>query len=149
MMSAMGRRRFTVSAVVAAPPAAALDFLADLHRHRGLHPFLVSAEVVAEGDDWREWQVHERPRLGPLGYSVRFRARLVRTRPDRLLGQVRLPPGVRLDSDTTATVVPAGTRLVETTDVVAPGPLLGYVARNAERAHARTFALLPGELASG
>lgn len=149
MMAVMGRRRFTVSAIVAAPPAAALDVLADLPRHRGMHPYLVSAQVVAEGSDWREWQVHERPRLGPFHYSVRFRARLVRPTPERLLARVRLPPGVCVDTDTTATATPAGTRLVETTAVVAPWPLLGYVARNAERAHARTFALLPRELGSG
>ena len=38
----------------------------DLDHHHGLHPFLVSAEVVAHGDGddgaWWDWTVLERPR---------------------------------------------------------------------------------------
>ena len=148
-MGGMGRRTFTVTTDVPVTPDAALDFLADLPRHRGLHPFLVSARVVAAGPAWQEWQVHERPSVGPLRYPVRFRARLARPRTGELVSQVRLPPGVRLDSDTVAAGTTQGTRLVETTTVTAPWPLLGYVARRAERAHTRTFALLPAALASG
>ena len=149
MMGGMGERRFTVIVDVPVAPDVALDFLADLPRHRGIHPFLVSAQVVSAGPAWREWQVLERPTVGPFHYSVRFRARLARPRPGELVAQVRVRPGVRLDTDTVATATTCGARLVETTTVTAPWPLLGYVARQAERAHARTFALLPAVLASG
>lgn len=54
-------------------------------------------------------------------------------------------PGVRLDSRTLATETAGGARLVETTTVTAPWLLLGYVAGTAQRAHARTFAMLPSE----
>lgn len=146
---AMAERTFTITTEVPATPQVALDFLADLPRHQGLHPFLVSAVVVGESGDSVEWAVHERPSWGPVRYSVRFRARLARPAPGELRSAVTLPPGVRLDSRTLATEGPGatgGARIVETTTVTAPWPLLGYVARNAERAHARTFSLLPGEL---
>ena len=77
----MADRVFTVTADVAVEPAAAIAFLVDLTRHRGLHPFLQSATVVASGPDWQEWDVVERPSAGPVRYTVRFRARVVRDRP--------------------------------------------------------------------
>ena len=145
-MAAMGERTFTLVTDVPAAPDLALDFLADLARHRGMHPFLVSARVVDAGPGWQERQVQERPTLGPFRYPVRFRARLARPRAGELVTRVRLSSVVRLDSVTVATGTADGTRLVETTTVTAPWPMLGYVARSAERAHARTFALLPAAL---
>ena len=67
----MPERVFDLSTTVATTPEAVVDFLVDLNRHHGLHPFLMRA----------------------------------------------------------------------------PGPLQGYMAGQAEQAHARTFRLLPGVLA--
>ena len=116
-MAAMGERTFTLVTDVPVAPDLALDFLADLPRHRGMHPFLVSARVVVAGPGWQEWEVHERPTLGPFHYPVRFRARLARPRAGELVTQVRLSSVVRLGSDTVATATAHGTRLVETTTV--------------------------------
>ena len=148
-------RSFELTTSVPVGPRAAIDFLTDLTRHRGLHPYLVSAEVVASGTGpdgpWQEWRVVERPRLGPLRYTIRFPARVVRDG-GTMTSSVRAAPGCTLRTVTRAT--PAGdddgdgtsALLTETTEVTAPWPVVGYMTRQARAAHERTFALLPGEL---
>jgi hypothetical protein len=147
----MGSRRFELSVQVAAAPAEVIDFLADLDRHRGLHPFLVSASVVDEGSSalgpWTDWRVEERPRIGPVPYRLRFRARLTRTSQTSMTTLVRAAPGCWLRSATTATAVEGGSRINETTDVTAPWPVLGYMTRSGEAAHRRTFNRLSAALA--
>ncbi len=131
-----------------AAPEAVVDFLMDLDRHRGLHPFLVSAEVVAHGvgeaGPWWEWRVLERPRLGPVRYPIRFPARLVRTSPTSMESWVGAAPGCVLRSVTSAAVEGDGsTSVVERTRVSAPRPAVAYMERQARTAHQRTFGLLP------
>ncbi len=142
--------RFELTASVPVDPHAAIDFLADLTRHRGLHPYLVSADVVASGagpdGPWQDWHVVERPRLGPLRYTIRFPARMVRAEDDVLTSSVRAAPGCTLRTVTRATASGDGALLTETTEVTAPWPVAGYMTRHARAAHERTFALLPGEL---
>jgi hypothetical protein len=58
--------------------------------------------------------------------------------------RVRVAPGCRLRSTTRAEAVDAGCRLVEQTAVTAPWPVLGYMTRQGEAAHKRTYSLLPG-----
>jgi DNA-binding transcriptional LysR family regulator len=147
IIGAMGRRVFEVSATVPVGPSAVVDFLMDLTRHRGLHPFLVSASVAATGTSsegpWWEWRVEERPRLGPVRYRLRFPARLTRTSSASMTAVVRAGPGCSLCSTTTARADGDGCRVVETAEVTAPWPVLGYMARQGEAAHVRTFARLP------
>ena len=90
----------------------------------------------------------ERPtRLGPWRYPIRFRASLVRGGPADLHSEVQAAPGCRLTMATSAVPDPDGrTRLTERCTVTAPWFLIGYLTRQAHDAHARTFALLPGEL---
>lgn len=142
----MADRTFTVTADVAVEPATAIAFLVDLTRHRGLHPYLQSASVVASGPDWQEWDVVERPSAGPVRYTVRFRARVVRDAPDAMTVSLRLRPGVELVSHTVATSDGDGARLTETTSTGAPWGLRSYVARTARRAHERTYRRLPDHL---
>jgi hypothetical protein len=149
----VGSRTFHVSTTVSVSPGRAIDFLMDLGSHRGLHPFLVSAEIVSEGSGpdgpWWDWKVHERPPLGPWHYSVRFPAYLVRTGPAAMRSRVRAAPGCRLESTTEGVAVDSGTRLVEQTVVFAPPLLLSYVERQARAAHTRTYERLPAELSVG
>lgn len=156
----MATRTFELATTVPVSPEAAIDFLVDLARHHGLHPYLVSAEVVDRGTDqagsWQDWRVVERPRLGPLRYPIRFPARMIRTSPASMRGEVTAAPGCTLVTTTHATGTAASatlhetalheTTLHETTVVTAPLPLVGYMARQARLAHARTFSLLPTEL---
>ena len=145
----MAASTFTVTTTTTVGPSAVIDFLAALDRHGGLHPFLVSADVVG-GDpsgDQQDWRVVERPRLGPLRYTMRFTARLVRTGPAALHTEVRPAPGCLLLADTTATRQPDGrTQVSECCTIEAPRYLLGYMTRQARIAHARVFAGLAGEL---
>jgi hypothetical protein len=148
----MATRSFELSTTVPVPPQAAVDFLVDLSRHHGLHPYVVSADVVASGEDadgsWQDWRVVERPRLGPVRYTIRFPARMIRTSPTSMRGDVVAAPGCTLVTTTRATGSGASATLHEVTVVTAPLPLVGYMARQARLAHARTFSLLPAELAS-
>lgn len=147
----MATRRFELTTSVPVGPRAAIDFLTDLTRHRGMHPYLVSADVVASGigpeGPWQDWRVVERPRLGALRYTIRFAARVVRTADDVMCTSVRAAPGCTLQTRTRATSTAHGALLTETTEVTAPWPVVGYMAGQARTAHERTFALLPGELA--
>lgn len=148
----MPARSFELTTTVPVAPEAAIDFLVDLSRHHGLHPYVVTAEVVGRGQDadggWADWRVTERPRLGPLRYTIRFPARMVRTSPTSMRGDVRAAPGCVLVSRTSAEPVEGGGAVLhEVTTVSAPWPVLGYMARQAQLAHARTFARLPPELA--
>lgn len=150
----MTTREIRLSAHVPAAAADVVDFLAAIERHHGLHPFLESAEVVAAGvgpdGPWQDYAVVERPSLGPLRYRVRFGARIVRTSPTSLRSEVVMS-GCRLDATTTATDEPdgSGCRVEERTLVTSPRLLVGYVARQAARAHARTLAGLADQLVLG
>ena len=81
-------------------PEAAVDFLADLPRHVGLHPFLVSATVVASGHDGGGALVGLRDRRAAaprrLRYTMRFPVHVVRTSPTSVRSDVRALPGCRL-----------------------------------------------------
>ncbi|WP_205791757.1 hypothetical protein [Microbacterium sulfonylureivorans] len=148
----MTTRTFDVRATVAASPEAAIDFLLRLDRHRGLHAYVQRAEVVAEGahadGHWWEWKVAERPRVGPFAYTLRFRARMVRTSAVSMTGRVRPAPLCALDTTAVAAPVDGGALVTETVTVTAPRLLAGYMERQARIAHERMFRLLPGEFAS-
>jgi hypothetical protein len=145
------QRVIDLSTTVPASPGVVLDFLLDLNRHHGLHPFLVRAEVVDQGvseeGEWRQWRVLERPRLGPVRYPISFGARLTRTGETSFRSEVRAAPGCTISATTDAVPSSDGCRVTERAVVRAPRLLLGYMAGQAEVAHARTFRLLPGALA--
>ena len=152
----MPTRSFALSATVPVSPERAIDFLMRLDGHRGLHPYLQSADVVGDGTSdgtsdgasWWDWRVVERPALGPFRYTIRFPARMTRLSVTTMRGDVRAAPGCLLQTTTSARAGERGTVVEETTIVSAPWPLLGYMAKHARLAHARTFALLPAELES-
>ena len=150
----MAIRTFELTTAVPRAPEAVIDFLEDLSRHRGLHPYLVSADVVARGDDagapWTQWRVTERPKLGPFRYRITFPARMHRTSAISMSGDVRAAPGCSLRTTTVATAQPepaSASTVHEVTVVTAPWLVIGYMTRQAQLAHARTFSLLPRELA--
>lgn len=143
----MATRCFTLTARVPVPAEDAVAFLGDLARHVGLHPFLEAATVTALDPDghWKDWWVVERPAVGPVRYRIRFAAHVEHLGPVALRTTVRPLPSCRLVTETSA----GGDRpatVVETCTVTAPWPLVGYLAREARRAHERTFALLPAAL---
>lgn len=149
----MGTRTFELSTTVPLEPAAAIDFLLDLGHHHGLHPLLVSADVVHRGTgptgEWADWEVVERVPLGPFGWPLRFGARMVRTERHVMEAHVRAAPGCLLRTTTSAEPSGAGSLLRETTVVTAPRPVLGFMTEQARAAHARTYERLPAHLARG
>lgn len=146
----MATQTFELTTTVPVTAEAAIDFLVDLRRHHGLHPYVVTAEIVAHGVDadgtWNVWRVVERPRLGPFRYTIRFPARMTRTSPTSMRGDVIAARGCTLTTTTHATPSGAGAELHEVTVVTAPRPLIGYMTRQARLAHARRFEVLPAEL---
>ena len=148
----MGQRTFELTATVPVEPSVAIDFLMDLSRHFGLHPYVVSAVVTASGEDadgpWWDWRVVERPKLGPIRYTISFLARMIRTSDATMVGKVEAAPGCTLLTSTKAEVIDGKTVVTETTLTTAPRALLRYMSSEAEVAHARTFSLLPTELAN-
>jgi hypothetical protein len=149
----VAEREFEVSVVVPVAPEVVIDFLTDLAKHRGLHPFLVEAAIVSEVDSpegpCRQWLVRERLHVGPLSYRLRFIAGLTRTSATSFTSHVQAAPGCTIDSVTSAGpgVDPFTSQVREVSVVRAPAGLLGYMARNAEIAHRRTMSRLPDVLA--
>ncbi|QIG39891.1 SRPBCC family protein [Microbacterium sp. 4R-513] len=147
----MASRTFRLETAVSAPPEQAIDYLARLDAHRGIHPYLESAVPVARGSDgegdWIDWRIVERPTIGPFHYRIRFGARMIRISATTMIGHVQAAPGCTLETRTTATSSGGGSLVTETTLVTAPAPLVRYMTRHAEIAHARTFAALPHLLA--
>jgi hypothetical protein len=143
-------RIFDVETTVAASPEQAIDFLLELDRHYGLHTYVESAVRVSQGTDvegeWTEWDIVERPALGPFHYRIRFRSRQIRTSATSMVGRVRPAPACTLVAASTATSTDAGTRVAEAVTVTAPWLLVDYMARHARIAHTRLFQGLPGEL---
>ena len=144
----VAKRSFELSTTVPGAPSAVIDFLMDLDKHLGLHPYLVSARVEASGvshkGPWWDWRVVEEPRIGPIRYRIRFRARLVRTSPTSLESRARALAGCRLRAITRGVATEdGGTVLTENVVAIAPLPLVGYLARQARTAHASTYKQLP------
>lgn len=87
----MATGMFELSTVVEAAPEAVIDFLITLDRHRGMHPYLQSATVVAsgagDGGPWWDWCVVERPAPGPIRYTIRFPALMTRVSPSSMRGE--------------------------------------------------------------
>ncbi len=146
ILGRMSTRTFELSTRVTVSPELAIDFLSDLAAHRGLHPYLVEARVVETGTDWKDWRIVERPALGPFRYTIRFPARMTRTSPTTMTGDVLAAPGCRLVTTTRAEPDGAGAIVTESTVVTAPAPLVGYMATHARLAHERTYSLLAEEL---
>ena len=152
IMALVAKRSFEVSTTLPGAPSAVIDFLMDLEKHRGLHPYLVSATVSGTGSShlgpWWDWQVEERPRMGPVPYSLRFRVRMTRTSASSLESRLTALPGCHLRASMQAVATADGsTVLTEKVSATAPPLIVGYLARKARGAHIRTYARLPAALA--
>lgn len=144
----MARASFMLATYAPVEPAFALAFLSDLSNHHDLHPFLVRADIVAtyhnaQGQQVRQYRIIERPRLGPLRYTISFRADLTIVDESSYASEVWAALGTRLRNRMECAAEGAGTRIRETVEVEAPRLTLSYVRRQAHAAHARTLRLLP------
>ena len=153
----MAERSFEQSIEIAVAPEQVHAFLADLHRHRDLHPLIERIQDLAAQpgrSDVRRYRVTDRMRLGPLSFRIAYVAEIEAVPPDLILGTAWQSPGVELRTRYRITRAPAGgTLLREDVLLKAPFLLIGYAHRQAEAAHRETFAklklLLERESASG
>jgi hypothetical protein len=153
----MAERSFEQSIEIRAAPEVVHGFLADLHRHRDLHPLIERIEDLPAQPgrpDVRRYRVTDRMRLGPLSFRIHYVAELAPVAPDEVVAAAWQSPGVEVRTRYRVTPTPdGGTRLREEVRLKAPLPLIGYAHRQAEAAHRETFAklkvLLEAESARG
>jgi hypothetical protein len=150
----MATREFTLSVAVPVSARQAIDHQVDMPRHVGLHPYLTDLRLngrgVEDGNEWAEYLVLEHPRFFGLRYPIRFPVRVVRTSPTSYLARVSAAPGCTLLIEATAGEDPdteGGSILSEHVTVSAPWLVVGYMARQAEHAHAAAYAVLPDFIA--
>lgn len=150
----MAIRDFSLSVAVPVAARAAIDHQVDLPRHLGLHPYLSAVELVGrgleDGCEWAEYRVLEHPRFLRIRYPIRFPVRVVRHSPTTYAAHVSAAPGCTLLIEAQAEDDPeaaGGSILSERVTVSAPRVFLAYLTRQAERAHAETYAALPDFLA--
>jgi hypothetical protein len=142
----MAERRFEQSIEIRVAPDEVLDFLADLHHHRDLHPLIERIDdlpPVAERPAARRYRVVDRIRLGPLSFRIAYVAEIERGAPGELRAAAWQTPGVEVRTRFRATPSADGaTHLREEVLLSAPRVLIGYALRQAEAAHRATFARL-------
>ena len=142
----MAERSFEQSIAIGVAPAVVHAFLADLHRHRDLHPLIERIEDLPghpARPTVRRHRVIDRMRLGPIAFRIRYLAELDPFAPDLILGAAWQSPGVEVRTRYRITPSPAGGTLVhEEVLLKAPFLLIGYAHRQAEAAHRETLAKL-------
>jgi hypothetical protein len=146
----MASREFTLSVPVAVSPREAIDHQVDMPRHLGLHPYLTDNRLkgrgIEDGHEWAEYLVLEHPRLLGLRYPIKFPVRVIRLSPTTYVAHVSAAPGCRMLIEAQAVDDPetvGGSILSEHVTVTAPWLVVGYMTRQAEHAHATTYAMLP------
>jgi hypothetical protein len=142
----MAERSFEQSIEIAAVPGVVHAFLADLHRHRDLHPLIERIEDLPldpRRPAVRSYRVTDRMRLGPLSFRISYLAELTSLPPDEIAAAAWQTP--RIEVRTRYHVAPASggvTQLREQVLMKAPLLLIAYVHRQAEAAHRETLAKL-------
>jgi hypothetical protein len=146
----MPSRDFRLSVAVPVTPREAIDHQVDMPGHLGLHPYLSAVDLVArgveDGCEWAEYMVLEHPRFFRIRYPIKFPVRVVRRSPTSYDAHVSAAPGCSMLIQAKAEADPeneGGTILSEHVTVTAPRVFLGYMTRQAEHAHAATYARLP------
>ena len=147
----MAKTHFELSTVIDVDIETAYQFLSDLNNHRHLHPFFVKADVVASGVDeagnqFKDFMITERPRLGPFRYTINFPTRMTFTSQHEFISDVRAALGTHLVNVMQFKPNGNGTRIIENVTIDAPRLTISYVKQQAYTAHKRTFDLLPSVL---
>jgi hypothetical protein len=142
----MAERGFEQSIEIRVAPEVVHAFLADLHRHRDLHPLIERVEDLPSHParpTVRRYRVTDRIHFGPLALRIHYFAELDPFAPDLILGAAWQSPGIEVRTRYRITASPAGGTLVQE-EVLLKAPLLliGYAHRQAESAHRETLAKL-------
>ena len=142
----MAERSFEQSIEIRVASPVVHAFLADLHRHRDLHPLIERVEDLPGHPGRptvRRYRVTDRMRLGPFAFRITYVAELEPFAPDLILGAAWQSPGVEVRTRYRISPSPAGGTLVhEEVLLKAPFLLVGYAHRQAEAAHRATLTKL-------
>ncbi|HNF06445.1 MAG TPA: SRPBCC family protein, partial [Mycobacterium sp.] len=93
--------------------------------------------------------VQDRIPLGPFTLPTTYTARLHVPDDGPVTAEARQFPAVRLNSVVSFDPVPAGTRLTERIEIIAPRPLLALTVRQAVAAHKEMLAGIRRHFAGG
>ena len=148
----MAERSFEQSIAIGAAPEVVHAFLADLHRHRDLHPLIERIEDLPAhpgSPDVRRYRVTDRMHLGPLSFRIAYVAEIRPVPPDLILGTAWQSPGIEVRTRYRVTPAPGGTLVREDVLLTAPLLLIGYAHRQAETAHREMLAKLKALLEGG
>lgn len=148
----MSETGFRHTIEIAALPDVLHDFLSDLRNYLPLHPLIESIEdlpPIPALPGARHYRVVDRIPFGPFRLTTRYRAALESVSARAVRGHAWQFPGVHLVTDYLLQPTGGGTRLVEQVAVEAPSPLLGFVTRQASRAHAETLRAMKALLERG
>src|SRR5262245_12634517 len=142
----MAERSFEQAIEIRVAPEVVHAFLADLHRHRDLHPLIERIDDLPPHPGRptvRRYFVTDRMRVGPLAFRIHYVAELDPFAPDLILAAAWQPPGIEVRTRYRRSPAPeAGTLVHEEVLLKAPFLLAGYAHRQAEAAHRATFARL-------
>ena len=143
----------SVTGDIPAPPRQVREHYVDLTNLALVHPLVVSVRSVSrdEGPDGytETWRVQDRIPLGPFTLPTTYTARLHVPDGGPVTAEARQFPAVRLNSVVSFDPVPAGTRLTERIEIIAPRPLLALTVRQAVAAHKEMLAGIRRHFAGG
>jgi hypothetical protein len=138
----MATGRFSHEVEIAIAPAKLFEFLCDLRNYLPLHPLIESIDdlpPIAALPRARHYRVVDKIPFGPFRLTTVYRAALEPISEHAVRGHAWQFPAIHLVTDYGLQSTERGTRLSEHARVEAPLPLLGFVTRQASRAHAETL----------
>ncbi len=141
-MRFMSNREFSHEIEIEVTPTRLHAFLSDLRNYVPLHPLIESIEDLpppAALPHARHYRVIDKIPVGPFRLTTTYRAVLEPVSDHEVRGHAWQFPAIELITRYALHPIERGTRLVERARVEAPLPLIGFVTREASRAHAETL----------
>ena len=134
----------TISEEIPAAPDAVRDFYVDLDNIKGLHPLVVSVDVLSHeqtsGGYHTTYRVRDRIPLGPVSLGIAYWARVEVPSGGDVVTEARQFPAVRLAGTVSFRSIQTGTLLTERLHIAAPRLLAELTQRQAVDAHVTMLA---------
>ena len=127
---------------IQAPVTAVFDFWKVPTNHANIHPLIVNIEEIKSGNDedgrlYTVFEVTDRIKLLGIPYTVNYTTLMVQSGPTQLTFTTSQAPGIRIKNVMTFSPQGDATLVEEAYYLEAPGWLMGYVKRQAEKSHGR------------
>ncbi len=124
------------------PVTAVFDFWKVPANHAKIHPLIVNIAEIKSGSDedgrlYTVFEVTDRIKLLGIPYTVNYTTLMVQSGPTQLTFTTSQAPGIRIKNVMTFSSQGEGTLVEEMYYLEAPGWLMGYVKRQAEKSHGR------------